>query len=146
MSDPGVPDPWPGQPQHPAPGGGQVQHRPRRAAGPPQPGPYAQPPADGLPPRGREIVPAQPAQPPVPVVAPKNPVLYLILSLFIPGVGTMAAGKAWEGVFILVAYIVACLLCLVIIGFILVPAVWIWGMVDAYRAAQKWNAAHGIIS
>ena len=70
----------------------------------------------------------------------------LVLSLFIPGVGTMAAGRVWEGLLILGCYILAGLLCLVLVGFILVPTVWIWGMWDAYKAAQKWNAAHGIIS
>jgi TM2 domain-containing membrane protein YozV len=80
------------------------------------------------------------------VVAPKNPVLHLVLSFFIPGLGTMLAGKPGQGVLLLAAYIGACLLCLVLIGFVLVPAIWIWGMVDAYKAAQKWNAAHGVIS
>jgi hypothetical protein len=33
-----------------------------------------------------------------------------------------------------------------LIGFILVIGAWIWGMIDAYQGAQRWNARHGIIS
>ena len=149
MTYPGgrAPEPWPGQPPHQPsePRAGQLQHRGRHAVRPSQPEPYGQPPADGGPPWGQEIVPDGPQHPPA-QVAPKNPVLYLVLSLFIPGVGTMAAGRVWEGLLILGCYILAGLLCLVLVGFILVPTVWIWGMWDAYKAAQKWNAAHGIIS
>jgi hypothetical protein len=35
--------------------------------------------------------------------------------------------------------------------FLLVPlliasVIWVWGMVDAYQGAQRWNHRHGIIS
>jgi hypothetical protein len=41
------------------------------------------------------------------------------------------------------------LLAVFLIGFLFLPVcfvVWIWGMVDAYQGAQRWNARHGIIS
>jgi hypothetical protein len=34
----------------------------------------------------------------------------------------------------------------VIVGIVGVIGFWIWGMVDAYQGAQRWNARHGIIS
>jgi TM2 domain-containing membrane protein YozV len=145
MTEPGAaPEPRP-QPS---------QHQPSQPPWPQTPGP-AQPPGvpDGqaqareqpAPQYQHEIVPAGPPQPPAHVM-PKNPLLYLVVSLFIPGVGTMAAGRVGWGVLILASYIVAGLLTLVLVGFVLVPAVWIWGMVDAYQTAKKWNAAHGIVS
>jgi hypothetical protein len=33
-----------------------------------------------------------------------------------------------------------------VVGFLTAPVVWIWGMVDAYSGAQRWNAARGIVS
>lgn len=34
----------------------------------------------------------------------------------------------------------------VLIGFLLVPLVWIGGTADAYFGATTWNVRHGIIS
>jgi TM2 domain-containing membrane protein YozV len=79
-------------------------------------------------------------------VAPKNPGLALVASFFIPGLGTLINGNVGLGIAIFAAYCVAWILCLVIIGFVLLPAVWVWGMIDAYQGAKKWNTAHGIVS
>jgi TM2 domain-containing membrane protein YozV len=79
-------------------------------------------------------------------VAPKNPALMLLASFFIPGLGTLLNGETGKGIGILVGYFVAILLSIVLIGIPFVIGFWIWGMVDAYQGAQKWNAAHGILS
>jgi TM2 domain-containing membrane protein YozV len=79
-------------------------------------------------------------------VQPRNAALAVIASLFIPGLGSMINGKAGKGVLILCCYIVAAISCLFLIGFILAPAVWIWGMVAGYQDATKWNREHGILS
>ena len=79
-------------------------------------------------------------------VEPKNPALSLLASFFIPGLGTMLNGESGRGIGILAGYIVAVLLSLVLIGIPFVIGLWIWGMVDAYSGAQKWNARHGILS
>ena len=97
---------------------------------------------------------AQPWQPmpahgqgmPQPVVAPKNPAVCLVLSLLIPGLGSIVADNTGTGVLILVLYFVAVILSIFLIGIPFAIGIWIWGMVDAYKSAQKWNAAHGIIS
>ena len=34
----------------------------------------------------------------------------------------------------------------VVIGFVLVPVIWIWGVVDAYTGAQRWNLQRGTVS
>lgn len=81
-----------------------------------------------------------------PQVQAHNPMISVLASLFIPGLGSMLNEKVGKGVGILAAYVVSCILMLVIVGFIAAPAVWIWGMVAANSDANEWNRAHGIIS
>ena len=90
------------------------------------------------------MVPA--GQPGLMVVAPKNPAVSLIVSFFIPGVGSMINGDVGTGIAILMLYIVGWVLAVFLIGIPLAIGAWIWGLVDAYKGAQRWNARHGIIS
>lgn len=83
---------------------------------------------------------------PVTRVAPKSPGVAVIASFFLPGLGQFINGQAGKGVAFLLAYAVSFVLLFVIIGFITMPVVWIWSMVDAYSSAQAWNARHGILS
>jgi TM2 domain-containing membrane protein YozV len=85
-------------------------------------------------------------QPGMMVVAPKNPAVSLIVSFFLPGVGSMINGDVGTGVAILLLYIVGWATTIFLVGFLLLIGAWIWGMVDAYQGAQRWNARHGIIS
>jgi len=80
------------------------------------------------------------------VVAPKNPAVSLIVSFFIPGVGSMMNGDVTTGVVILVLFIVGVFTSVFVVGIFLILGAWIWGMVDAYQGAQRWNRAHGILS
>lgn len=43
-------------------------------------------------------------------------------------------------------YVFSFVLMFLLIGFLTAPAIWIWGMVDAYGGAQRWNLQRGIIS
>jgi len=79
-------------------------------------------------------------------VLPKNPALGVILSFFIPGLGSMVNGDATRGVIILVVYIVGWFLAFFLIGIPILIGAWIWGLVDGYLSAQRWNLAHGILS
>ena len=79
-------------------------------------------------------------------VAPKSPAVSVLLSIFIPGLGSMVNGNAGTGVAILVLNIIGWILAIVLIGIPLAIGTWIWGLVDAYKSAQRWNRAHGIIS
>ncbi len=79
-------------------------------------------------------------------IAAKNPALSLIVSFFLPGVGTMMNGEVGKGVGILIGYLVSIVLTVVIIGIFGVIGFFVWGLVDAYTGAQNWNRAHGIIS
>ncbi len=124
---------------------------------------YQQPPADqayqqpqgqnGYPPAlyqqpyppGYAAPPGYPA-PPVMQVVPKNAGIALLISFFIPGVGSLYAGKTTTGVIILIGYVISWVLTIVIIGFVGIFGFWVWGLVDAYQAAQAWNRARGIES
>jgi TM2 domain-containing membrane protein YozV len=108
------------------------------------------------------VVPAQPAQVAglqtpqlaytqqgyvaVTQVAPKSPGLALLGSFFFPGLGQLINGQVGKGIAMFAAYLVSLVLLFAFIGFFLVPAIWIWSMVDAYGGAKQWNARHGILS
>jgi len=79
-------------------------------------------------------------------VAAKNPAIGVVLSFFIPGLGTMVNGSAGRGVLILALYAVGWLLSFFLIGIPILIGAWIWGLVDGYTSAQRWNRKHGIVS
>ena len=81
-----------------------------------------------------------------PMVAPKSPGLALLASFFIPGLGQLINGEAAKGVLMFFGYVFSFALMFVLIGFLTAPAIWIWGMVDAYTGAQRWNLQRGIVS
>jgi hypothetical protein len=60
--------------------------------------------------------------------------------------GPALAGNTSTGVLILVLDVVAWIMSIFLIGIPFAIGIWIWGLVDAYKSAQKWNEAHGIIS
>jgi TM2 domain-containing membrane protein YozV len=114
-----------------------------------QPQAYAQPQPYGQPQAFAAAQPyGQPQQgyPGQQVVAPKNPAIGVVLSFFIPGLGTMVNGNVGRGVLILALYIVGWVLSFLLIGIPILIGVWIWGLVDGYTSAQRWNQQHGIIS
>ena len=83
---------------------------------------------------------------PVVLVArgPKSPILALILSCFISGLGQLYNGEIGKGVGFLIAYFVAwacfwALIWLPVIHWIPSAVVWVWGMVDAYQSAERIN-------
>ena len=73
----------------------------------------------------------------------RNPAASLLASLLLPGLGTIINGETGKGLVILVAWITAWVLILAIVGLILVPAVWIYAMSDAFQGARRYNLAHG---
>lgn len=80
------------------------------------------------------------------VVAPKNPALAAIATFFIVGLGQILNGQVGKGIAFFCAAVVSGILCFVLIGFLLLPVVWIWAIADAYQGAQRWNLQHGIVS
>ena len=72
----------------------------------------------------------------------KNPGVAAVLSFFICGLGQIYKGQILKGLIMMICYFIAWLLVYVLIGFIIVPVLWIWGMYDAYRTAERFNKAH----
>ena len=141
----GYPQGQPWQPQqydprqHQRPMGGQQQ--PQQSY-PPQYGqPYPPQQYAPVPYQQPQYYPQQYAQ-----VAPKSTGLAIFLSLILPGLGCMYAGKAALGAGILAAWLVSLVLVLFVIGWLLAPACWIASGVLGYTTAQAWNRERGIIS
>jgi TM2 domain-containing membrane protein YozV len=72
----------------------------------------------------------------------RNPVASLLASLLLPGLGTIINGETGKGILILIVWITAWILVLFTVGVIIVPAVWIYAMYDAFRGARRYNVAH----
>lgn len=69
----------------------------------------------------------------------KNPGLAAVLSFLVCGLGQIYNGQIGKGIGLLVAAIISGMLCLVIIGFILLPIIYIYSIYDAYKTAEAIN-------
>jgi len=74
-----------------------------------------------------------------PVVIYKNPGLAAVLSFFWMGLGQIYNGQIAKGIAFIVAYALSWVLTFVVIGLITTPILFIYGMYDAYRSAEKIN-------
>ena len=119
---------------------------PRRQQQPQQWGQQPDYPPSFQPQQGGQVQPYGYQQPGPVQVAPLSPALGLIVSIFLPGVGSMMAGKTGKGVGILIGWLIGCCCASSSSGSFIMPVFWIWGMVAAYTDAVRWNREHGIIS
>jgi TM2 domain-containing membrane protein YozV len=69
----------------------------------------------------------------------KNPGTAAILSSFFIGLGQAYNGEIAKAVVFVILYAISIFLTFFLIGFITIPVLWIWSMVDAYRSSQKMN-------
>ena len=69
----------------------------------------------------------------------KNPGVAAVLSFFFCGLGQIYNGQILKGILMFVAYSISWLMMYIVIGFITTPVLWIWGMYDSYRTAEKIN-------
>jgi len=69
----------------------------------------------------------------------KNPTIATVLSFFVMGLGQIYNGQIGKGVLFIVLYIISWVLIYAVVGFVTTPILWIWGMVDANKSAQKIN-------
>jgi len=62
------------------------------------------------------------------------------------GLGQIYNGQIAKGIFFIVMYSISIAMMLILIGFIITPILFIYGMYDAYKSAEKINAdiARGI--
>jgi TM2 domain-containing membrane protein YozV len=79
------------------------------------------------------------------MVNKKSEGLALILSFFIPGVGQMYVGRIGRGAAILIGFylsifiIIAFALVLLLLPILIPFVIWLFGVIDAYRLAKKYN-------
>jgi TM2 domain-containing membrane protein YozV len=71
----------------------------------------------------------------------KNPGVAAVLSFFFTGLGQIYNGQIGKGILFIILQIISIVLMFSGIGFITFPIIWIWGMVDAYKTAEKINAS-----
>jgi TM2 domain-containing membrane protein YozV len=71
----------------------------------------------------------------------KDPAAAAILSSFFIGLGQAYNGEIAKAVIFLILYAVSIFLTFFLIGFVTIPILWIWSVVDAYRSSQKINQA-----
>jgi len=71
---------------------------------------------------------------------PKNPGLAAVASFFFAGLGQIYNGEITKGFLLMAIQVVNVVLMIFLIGFVLYPAVWIYGIWDAYKTAEKYNA------
>lgn len=69
----------------------------------------------------------------------KNPGLAAVLSFFYMGLGQIYNGQIAKGIIFIVVYSISIILMIVLIGFITTPVLFIYGMWDAYKSAEKIN-------
>lgn len=74
------------------------------------------------------------------VTEQKSSAVGIILNFFIPGLGHIVCDFTHRGANFLVMYVISIVLAFLIIGFILIPIVWIWSMIDVNTCVKKANA------
>ena len=69
----------------------------------------------------------------------RNPVLAAILSLIVAGLGQIYNGQIPKGVIFIIVQLINGALTAVLIGWLLLPLVGLWAMIDAYMTAKHNN-------
>jgi len=73
----------------------------------------------------------------------RNPIIAAVLSLIVAGVGQIYNGQILKGVLFIVAQIINGALLYVAIGFVTMPLVGLWAVIDAYLVAKRNNERYG---
>jgi TM2 domain-containing membrane protein YozV len=67
----------------------------------------------------------------------RNPLVAALLSVLFPGLGHIYAREIEMGLFFAVSFLLAVVSLVVLIGFVLVPAIWLYAIYDAAKSAQR---------
>ena len=73
----------------------------------------------------------------------RSPLLAAVLSLIFSGLGQIYNGQIAKGVIFIVVQLINAALTTVLIGFVLMPIVGLWAMIDAYLVARRKNERYG---
>lgn len=71
----------------------------------------------------------------------KNPSIASFLSFLYMGAGQIYNGEKRKGALFIAIYTVSIFMTLFAIGFLTTPVLWIWGIIDAGRSANRKNRA-----
>ncbi|WP_462421648.1 hypothetical protein [Salinicoccus sp. Marseille-QA3877] len=63
-----------------------------------------------------------------------------VLSFFISGLGQIYNGHFFKGITLIILQVINGALTAILIGYIFLPIVWLFAIIDAYRSANKINA------
>lgn len=66
----------------------------------------------------------------------RNPLVAAVLSAVFPGLGHIYARETDTGIFFTVSFVIALLSTVILVGFILAPAVWLYALYDAAKTAE----------
>jgi TM2 domain-containing membrane protein YozV len=77
---------------------------------------------------------------PMPMQPMRNPGVATVLSFFVTGAGQMYNGQIAKGIILICIQAVNVMLMWLLIGFVTYPIVWIYGLIDANKTAQRVNA------
>jgi len=66
----------------------------------------------------------------------RHPGVAAVLSFVIPGLGQIYNGELGKGFGFVAGVIISGLLCALYIGMLLLPILWIWAVIDAYKTAE----------
>ena len=69
----------------------------------------------------------------------KNAGIAAVLSFFVTGLGQIYNGQIFKGILLILIQIVNGLLLYILIGFITMQIVWLYGVINAYRHAERIN-------
>ena len=73
----------------------------------------------------------------------RSPLVAAVLSLIFSGLGQIYNGEITKGVIFIVVQLINAALTTVLIGFVLMPIVGLWAMLDAYLVARRNNERYG---
>jgi TM2 domain-containing membrane protein YozV len=73
----------------------------------------------------------------------RNSILAAILSLIVAGLGQIYNGQIGKGVIFIVIQLINGALTAVVMGWVLLPIVGLWAMIDAYTTARRNNERYG---
>jgi len=69
----------------------------------------------------------------------KDPAIAVVCSFLACGLGHVYVGEYAKGFVLMAAYALAWMLTTVLVGFLLVPVLWVYGLWSAHRAAMAHN-------
>ncbi|MFB6136337.1 MAG: zinc ribbon domain-containing protein [Halobacteriaceae archaeon] len=72
-----------------------------------------------------------------PLLDGRNPLVAALLSAVFPGLGHVYARDVDTGLFFAVSFLLAVFSLLFAVGFVLVPAIWLYAIYDAAKAAER---------